>query len=161
MMITMEQCYSLGYRRIGLALRATVNQKVERRWLAGYLLAQSEMSGLARLTPLLAEPMSEESFRAWFRREKPDVVIGQPHDMQRWFKSWGVRIPEDVGVASLSSAQLGDPVSGIYQNSELIGMRSIDLLSTLLERNELGVPAVPDSLLVDGVWNSGRTLVAQ
>jgi LacI family fructose operon transcriptional repressor len=72
-----------------------------------------------------------------------------------------VRIPEDVGVASLSSARLGDPVSGIYQNSELIGMRSIDLLSTLLERNELGVPPVPDSLLVDGVWNEGRTLVGQ
>jgi LacI family transcriptional regulator len=161
MMITMEQCYSLGYRRIGLALRATVNQKVERRWLAGYLLAQSEMSGLAPLNPLLAEPITEEAFRTWFRREKPDVVIGQPHDMQRWFKSWGVRIPEDVGVASLSSAQLGDPVSGIYQNSELIGMRSIDLLSTLLERNELGVPRVSDSLLVDGVWNPGRTLVAQ
>jgi hypothetical protein len=40
-------------------------------------------------------------------------------------------------------------------------MRSIDLLSTLLERNELGVPAVSDSLLVDGVWNPGRTVMAQ
>ena len=161
MMIAMEQCYRLGYRRIGLALRATVNQKVERRWLAAYLLAQSELSGLAPLAPLLAEPLSEDAFRAWFRREKPDVILGQHHYLQRWLKSWGLRIPEDVGVASLSTSHMGDPVSGIYQNSELIGMRCIDLLATLLERNELGVPAVSDSLLVDGVWNPGRTVMAQ
>jgi DNA-binding LacI/PurR family transcriptional regulator len=161
MMITMDQCYRLGYRRIGLALNGAVNRKLERRWLAAYLLTQSERPDLAPLVPLLAEPFTEDAFRRWFHREKPEVVIGQPHDMQRWLRSWGLRIPEDVGVASLSSAHLGDPISGIYQNAELIGMRSIDLLTALLERNELGVPAVADSLLVDGTWNPGSTLAAK
>ena len=163
MQISMEECYRLGYRRIGLVVRAIVNQKLQRRWLAAYLLAQSELPGLAPLPPLLTDPLTEEaSFRAWFRREKPDVIIApSPDDIQRWLKSWGVGIPEDVGLASLSAPRLGDPLSGIYQNGEQIGMRSVDLLTTLLERNELGVPAMPDSLLVDGVWNPGRTAVAQ
>lgn len=159
MMIAMEECHRLGYRRIGLALRSTVNQKVQRRWLAGYLLAQSELPGLAIVPPLLAEPLSEEAFVPWFRREKPDVVIATaPHDIRQWITSLGRRIPDDVGLVSLSAPQLGDPMSGIFQHAAELGVRSVDLLVTLLERNELGVPALPVSMLVDGVWNPGATV---
>jgi DNA-binding LacI/PurR family transcriptional regulator len=163
MMVAMEECLRLGYRRIGLVMRKTVNQKVERRWLAAYLLMQNERPDLAPLKPLLTELSTEEaSFRAWFRQEKPDVVIApSPYDLQRWLKAWGLRIPDDVGVASLSTPRVGDPLSGICQNSELIGMRSIDMLATLLERNELGVPGVADTMLVAGTWNPGRTVKAQ
>jgi hypothetical protein len=120
MLIAMEECHRLGYRRIGLALRSAVNQKVQRRWLAAYLLAQSELAGLKPVRPLLAESL-----------------------------------------VSLSAPRMGDPMSGIYQNAEQIGMRSVDLLMTLLERNEFGVPVLPDALLVDGQWNEGRTVAAR
>jgi DNA-binding LacI/PurR family transcriptional regulator len=162
MMISMEECHRLGYRRIGLAMRATVNQNADRQWLAAYLLAQREWSDLAPLPPLLAEPFGEKAFSAWFRRETPDVVIApSPQAIQRWLNSLELRIPEDVGLVSLSLPRRGGPLSGIYQNSEQIGMRAVDQLATLLERNELGVPAVADSLLVNGIWNPGLTLVVQ
>ncbi len=158
MVIAMEECHRLGYRRIGLALRTTVNEKVQRRWLAAYLLAQSERPGLVALPPLIAEPLSKEAFVSWFRREKPDVVIATaPRDIQQWIKAAGRRIPNDVGVVSLSAPQVGDSMSGIFQNATQLGIRSVDLLITLLERNEVGVPEIPVSLLVDGVWNPGAT----
>lgn len=162
MVIAMEECHRLGYRRIGLALRSTVNQKVQRRWLAGYLLAQSELPGLKSVPPLIAEPLSQDAFTTWLRREKPDVVIATaPRDIQQWIKASGRRIPDDIGLVSLSAPQLGDPMSGIFQNAMQLGVRAVDLLITLLERNEVGVPPIPASMLVDGVWNAGATVAPQ
>lgn len=161
MQISMEECHRLGYRRIGLALRTSVNQKVQRRWLAAYLLAQSELPGIAPLRPLLAEPLTEELFRDWFEREQPEVIIQTaPHDVSRWLRGAGRRIPEEVGVVSLSTPGPDDEQSGIWQNAAEIGRRSVDLLGSLLECNELGVPALPNTLLVDSIWNPGRTLRA-
>jgi LacI family transcriptional regulator len=162
MLVAMEETYRLGYRRIGLALRTTVNEKVQRRWLAAYLLAERDLPGLARIEPLLAEPLNEAAFRSWFERERPDAIVAtSPHDILQWLKAWGWRVPADVGVVSLSAPHIGDPMSGICQHAERMGACAVDLLVSLLERNELGVPAAADSLLVDGTWNPGRTLTAR
>lgn len=156
MLVSLEECLSLGHRRIGLALAAAVNEKVQRRWLAAYLLAQEEFPDLAPLEPLVTEEFSEAVFRKWVARERPDAVItSAPRDVLRWLGS------RKIGVVTHSVPKLGDTLSGIYQHSEQIGRRSVDLLVPLLERNELGLPDLPDTLLVDGVWNSGKTLAAR
>lgn len=158
MMIAMEECHQLGYRRIGFALRTSVNQKVQRRWLAAYLLGQSELPDIQPLAPLLTEPLNEAAFRAWFERERPEVVISTaPKLILGWLESWGFSVPGDVGIVSLSVPRPGDRWSGIYQNAEQIGVRSVDLLVTLLERNEFGPLALAEALLVDGMWNHGTT----
>lgn len=162
MLTAMEECHRLGYRRIGLALRVSVNQKVQRRWLAGYLLAQAELPGLVPLAPLLAEPVGEQDFLTWFDREQPEVVIETaPHSARQWLEARGRRIPGDIGIVSLSAPALGASETGIYQNAGQIGLRAVDLLVSLLERNEAGVPALPDTLLVNGTWNPGRTVRMQ
>jgi LacI family transcriptional regulator len=162
MLTAMEECHRLGYRRIGLALRISVNQKVQRRWLAAYLLAQAELPGLVPLAPLLAEPVGEQDFLAWFDRERPEVVIETaPHRARQWLEARGLRVPGDVGIVSLSAPAPGDPETGIYQNAGQIGLRAVDLLVSLLERNESGVPALPDTLLVNGTWNPGHTVSAR
>ncbi len=161
LIIAFEECQRLGYRRIGLALSEAVNEKVQRRWLAAYLLAQRQLPAAPPLEPLVAETLSEPLFRAWFERERPDVIIAPAtQQIVRWLESWGRRIPRDVGVASLSAPDVGDALTGLCQNGEQLGRRSIDLLVTLLERNELGVPALPDTLLVDGTWNPGATVAS-
>jgi DNA-binding LacI/PurR family transcriptional regulator len=159
MIISIEECHRLGHRRIGLALSEKVNEKVQRRWLAAYLLAQRQFPDLAVLEPLVAETLTEPVFRKWFRRERPRVIIAPAsQQISGWLAAWGVRVPDDVGLASLSASQVGDSLTGICQNGEQLGRRSIDLLVTMLERNELGLPPLPDTLLVDGTWNPGRTV---
>src|SRR3954468_14229246 len=161
MLIAMEECHRLGYRRIGLALRLSVNQKVQRRWLAAYLVARAELPGLVQLDPLLAEPICEDDFFAWIERERPEVIIeSAPNDGRRWLQARGWRIPGEIGIVSLSSPGAGEEQSGIVQNAGQIGLRAVDLLVSLLEHNEYGVPRLADTLLVDGSWNPGRTLRA-
>jgi DNA-binding LacI/PurR family transcriptional regulator len=156
------ECQRLGYQRIGLALSETVNDKVQRRWLAAFLLSQHQAHHLPALSPLVLGKLTEPAFRAWFEAERPDVIIAPaPQLLREWLQGWGMRVPDDVGLASLSSPRLGDALSGICQNGEQLGRRSIDLLVTALERNELGLPALPDVLLVDGAWNPGATVMTQ
>lgn len=156
------ECRRLGHERIGLALSESVNEKVQRRWLAAYLLAQYQASELPALRPLVAGALTEDAFRRWFDVERPEVIIAPaPQQLLRWLESWGVRVPADVGLASLSAPAVGDPLTGICQNGEQLGRRSVDLLVSALERNEIGLPALPDALLVDGIWNPGRTVAAR
>lgn len=159
LIISFEECRRLGHRRIGLALSEAVNEKVQCRWLAAYLLAQHQFTDLPALRPLVAEYLTAPVFHDWFAEQRPDVIIAPAtQQIVAWLGARGVRIPEDVGVASLSAPAPGDPLAGICQNGEQLGRRSIDVLVTLLERNELGVPPQPDTLLVDGTWNPGRTV---
>lgn len=154
------ECRRLGYERIGLALSETVNEKVQRRWLAAYLVAQFQSADIPRLQPLVATALTEPAFRAWFEAERPEVIVAPaPQQLMQWLSAWGLRIPADVGIASLSAPAIGDRLTGICQNGEQLGRRSIDLLVTALERNELGLPALPDVLLVDGNWNPGETVL--
>ncbi len=159
MVIAMEECLKLGYRRIGLALSASTNLKVQQRWLAAYLIKQRELPKARRLEALLADVWGKEAVRPWFEEQKPDVVIApSPSQLMEWFQEWGLQVPRDIGVVNLSCPALGDPIAGIYQNAELLGARAVDLLGGLIERNEVGLPDFPNALLLDGTWNVGKTL---
>ncbi|MEY4923523.1 MAG: hypothetical protein RL598_42, partial [Verrucomicrobiota bacterium] len=70
----------------------------------------------------------------------------------------GWKIPKDIGLASLACSQLGEPVSGIFQNGVLIGMTGIDVVISMLERNERGLPAQAQTVMIEGIWNAGKTL---
>ncbi len=159
MVMAYEQCRKLGYRRIGFATNAEVHQKVEMRWLAAYLASQGQHSTLERLPPLIAEEWSEAVVRSWLTAHRPDVIISNhPDPLQRWLASWGLVVPQDLGLVSLSGSCPSDPTSGICQRPEILGARGLDLLGRLISRNETGVPAVPETLLVKGEWNPGTTV---
>jgi hypothetical protein len=69
-----------------------------------------------------------------------------------------VRVPEDVGLAVLACPRLGDICSGVFQNGKLIGASAVDMLVSMVERHERGLPAQATTLMVEGQWNEGRTL---
>jgi hypothetical protein len=73
-------------------------------------------------------------------------------------KKIGWRVPRDLGLASLACPQADGPVSGIWQNGALIGATAVDTLISMLERNERGLPVQPQSFMLEGIWNAGRTL---
>jgi len=78
--------------------------------------------------------------------------------MQPYLRAQGWKIPKDLGLASLACSQLGEPVSGIFQNGALIGATGIDTVISMLERNERGLPAQAQTLMIEGIWNAGKTL---
>ncbi|MBI5693922.1 MAG: LacI family DNA-binding transcriptional regulator [Verrucomicrobia bacterium] len=155
-----RECHRRGYRRPGLVLRREHRWRFQGRWEAGFLVAAGLLPDVRLATPLYVEdwPEAREMLR-WLRREEPDVIITPTGSaLLEPLQRAGVRVPEDVGLAVLACPRLGDICSGVFQNGKLIGASAVDMLVSMVERHERGLPAQATTLMVEGQWNEGRTL---
>jgi LacI family transcriptional regulator len=153
-----RSCREAGARRLGLVLQKRVHEKVRKGWVAGALLDQSEQPVADRVPPLLLDELSEQKFCAWFRRHRPEVVLGvNVTTILGWLKKLGRAVPRDTGFVSLDRRPVDRGIAGISQDYANLGRCAADLLVSLLHRNERGLPLAPLTLLVDGVWIPDRT----
>ena len=158
----MRECWQLGYRRPGLVMLDSHREHFQGRWDGGLLVTESLLPETKPVETLLLKSWDELTpLTGWLRREKPDVVISPSAKIiQRFLVAQGWRIPKDLGLASLACEELGDPCSGIFQNGRLIGATGIDMVIGMLERNEHGLPAQAQTVMIEGIWNRGRSLRA-
>jgi len=151
--------HRLGYRRIGIALTADDNQRSLSQNLGAFSAFSYRLEEKNRLPPHLCRTPDRKNFLNWLRRHRPDVVLSYNWDFRGWLEDVGLRIPEDIGFASLASGNSG--LAGIDQNGEGVGAAAVDLLVAQLHRNERGIPEEPTTLLVRGRWMSGPTVRQQ
>jgi LacI family transcriptional regulator len=45
----------------------------------------------------------------------------------------------------------------MHQNERAVGRAAIDVLTSLVERQENGIPKVPMHVLIEGIWQEGQT----
>jgi DNA-binding LacI/PurR family transcriptional regulator len=153
-----RNCRGAGARRLGLVLQKRVHEKVRKGWVAGALLDQSEQPVADRVPPLLLDELSEKRFSAWFRRYRPEVVLGvNVPTILGWLKKLGRAVPRDTDFVSLDRRPVDRGIAGISQDYANLGRCAADFLVSLLHRNERGLPLAPVTLLVDGVWIPDRT----
>ena len=157
-----QQLHARGYRRIGLAMPALNDERVDHNYLGGYWTAQQALPRTAaRLTPLLPEKFERATFLRWIRRSRPDAVIvaaSFAYTVIDWLASIGLRVPADVGVAVASTPFRDRHISGVDENVELVGAMAVDTIVGMIHRNELGVPQNPWRILADGTWFAGQTV---
>jgi DNA-binding LacI/PurR family transcriptional regulator len=155
-----RECHRLGYRRPGLvALRGHL-ERFHGRWEGGMLVSRHLLSGLRPTASLRLESWEDLTpLGPWLKREQPDVIISPSADvLQPHLRRLKYAVPRQVGLASLACPRQGDALSGTWQNGALIGATGMDTLISMLERNERGLPAQAHTVMVEGIWNPGRTL---
>jgi DNA-binding LacI/PurR family transcriptional regulator len=162
MRLLVQQLHRRGYRRIGFAMPATTDERVDHNYLGGFWTAQHELpAGSAQLTPWLATTFAEAGFRRWLRRAGPDVVIVSAtwaHQVIAWLAKEGLKVPRDIGVA-VASVPYGDrTISGIDENVRAVGAMAVDTLVGMIHRNEVGIPTIPWRILAEGAWSQGKTV---
>jgi DNA-binding LacI/PurR family transcriptional regulator len=142
-----EQLRTKGLERIGLVISPEVNERVEGKWCGAFLSSQLAWPKSQRLAPLLVDAGGQRKFREWLRREKPDaLLIAEPHILS-WLR--GVRAPKIAWLVLKSSQQ---KIWGIDHRAGQLGGAAVELLVGQIHRNQRGVPPVPHTLLLDGVW---------
>jgi LacI family transcriptional regulator len=158
MLLMMRHLDELGYRRVAMAVHRSWSEKVGHGWFGGVLMAKELItSGMEILPVRLFGP---DDALTWIKTERPDVIVSHKQFYEQLLER-GVRMPRDIGFANLSVPSSSPDVSGVSQNSLLIGRRAVEVLVDMLHRGERGVPEMPTHLLVDGVWVPGKTLRAQ
>ena len=147
-----------GYSRYGLVESEKCEQRVDHNWLAAFLMEQRLQSEKNLVEPLILHKWDAKAFHSWLKKEKPDVVITKYGKILPHLNCLGIKVPEDLEVALHSIPEGLTEFSGMKQNSYLLGVMAVDFLVDMLHRNERGVPAIAQRLLIESTWVEGKTL---
>lgn len=153
LMLAYEQLRQAGCRRIGLALSAALNKRVENRWLAAYCGLQFLLPKREQITPFLFEQKRggvRKEFSEWAHCECIDAILLSEPNVAAWAADERIVAPEHVAWLALEVDQCD--VCGIDYSPARLGAAAIDLVIGQIHRNERGVPELPYTLLMDGEW---------
>jgi LacI family transcriptional regulator len=158
-LLALDHLIELGYRRIGLCLTEHMDLTVNQRWQAGYRVYRANHP-IERIEPLILPDLTAKAVGEWIQGNQLDAVIGAELRMPRFFKEMKLQMGKDVAYADLDldvEVEAFDKVSGIIQNSTLLGKAAVDLVVSSLNRNQLGVPEVPYVMQVEGTWKAAAS----
>ena len=157
MMILMRRLRHLGYLRPGLACELRNIESTNRQWASAFWASAPLPQG-NQIPVYIGKRENLASFKSWFVKYRPDVVVSEMPESLEWLKEMGLRIPQDVGFATPARHVVPSFCSEIDENNELIGEVAVNTLAGMLGRGERGIPAFPISTWVLGIWVDGTTL---
>jgi len=157
-----EKAMSLGYKRPALVLDDAIDALIEGRMTAGFLIGQSRLLPACQHAPPFHQVVAARNDRAlfskWLSRAKPDVIFTLYHEVKRWLRDLGFRVPEDVGLIQYEWRADHADWAGMDQRNDLVGEAAVDMLISMVHHNELGVPEHARATLIGSHWVNGATV---
>lgn len=158
--LAVEEISARGYERIGYVTLRAIRKSTQNWFLGGFHLAQIALPSSRHVPVLYLEERDEvdrERLAQWINRHKPDVILTEWNEIGKLLDSLGIKVPQQVGLVALNTLDC-EIKAGIYQNPELIGEASAEVLIALMNRNERGVSMYYRTTTVMGKWQDGPTL---
>lgn len=156
----LDQCRRRGFRCIGLLMVTGVHERANGAIVAAYWLEQKAGRCFAGIPPLLIPDWDRRAFVAWYRAHRPQVIMTTNWLLRYvldFARNQRLVVPRDLGLINLNAFE-DEPVTGSIQNTGAIGGTAVRLVIDKLNRNDRGVPALRQTILVPGRWHEGRTL---
>jgi len=129
--------------------------------LAAYLVAQQSFEDSNRLKPFVVagDTFDPQAFQRWVASERPDAIISLPFPFSRTdlWQELIAGFERPIEWIHLDVHNLDGTEVGIYQDHEKIGAAAVDLLISLIERNQLGPLKNSETLLIEGSWIAGKS----
>ena len=147
-----------GYRHLGLAVPRSMDERVDHRWIGSFLYQKWKRPRGSRFSVFSPAEWNRKNFLVWFNKEKPDCVVSFEPAIPEWLRAEGLRIPEEVGFATIDWSRDHSEHSGINPRPRRTGALAVDLVVEQVHRNEWGEPEDAKCVLVPGKWTEGRTL---
>jgi LacI family transcriptional regulator len=158
----LEKSVELGYRRPALVLDGVIDELVEGRFTAGFLMGQSRLvTHFERTEPfheVAAARLDRSLFANWLERNKPDVIFTLYHEVRRWLLDLGYTVPGDIGLIQYEWRVDHADWAGMDQRNDLVGAAALDMLVSMVHQNERGVPEHPRATMIGCHWVDGGTV---
>jgi len=155
--MVLSELRARGYQRVGYAIPDAHNERLDKNYMAAYLVEQRDWPPEQRLTPFVGAPRLGP-FRQWLRGERPDAVVTTHYIFSEMIDALRIKVPQKLGVAIISLADNVRNYAGVDEDSREVGRVAAGLLASLVERGEKGIPERPQRVLVRGAWCEGSTL---
>lgn len=142
-----------GHRRIGLVITLDHDRRTEHGFSAGVTWhGLNEASHF--VPPYISRQSDPARLRAWFAREKPDVIITSQMSTARTCAAQ-LRCKLRGPVRFVCTSRLptrSAQVAGIDERPELIGAAAADRLASMVECGKPPLTQAPQSTLLTGRW---------
>jgi len=163
MLMAIRELKRMGYRRLGLALDINQDSRVDHQWAAAFNWQQKQAKTTEQTELFLmpSQQWTEPNFAAWFKKNRPEVVLSYDPAVIAWMEKLGKNVPQDAGFVHLWNPDDSGRYAGIYHAPPAIGEAAANFLIGLLQRNECGVPKAPQTLLLNAIWIKGASLKNQ
>ncbi|MET0263762.1 MAG: LacI family DNA-binding transcriptional regulator [Rariglobus sp.] len=154
-----------GHSRIGMVSASETLRRAEHNFETPYCLFKDAQPDELKIPLFTIEGRDEpanvnawrERFIAWVKKYRPTAIVSTVSEVKTWLEGAGYEIPDDISIVTLS--RVFDPEwSGIDQQEKEIGARAVELLISLFQSGERGVPATPLRMLVEGRWIEADTV---
>ena len=154
----LERLLERGYTRPGLILEKGRDDRLKLRHSAAFHAFVQNRNLPDPVPVLFADHYTKEEFCPWFKKHKPDIVLGHYDTAIDWMESCGAHIPRDNGFVCLNVLNRTRPCAGIDLQPQTLGARAIELLIGQLQRNEYGCPEWPTTTTLHARWVEGPSL---
>ena len=159
--IALREVRHLGYQRPGLALNLKSDQRAMHLWSSGFYGHEIARKPASFIPVFECNEFSPAELLAWYRKHKPDVIIGSDPTILKPMQKAGLKYPGDVGLVLLAGTGDQPDLAGIDQNASSIGAAAVERLVELMYYNERGVPATARVTLIPSLWHEGSSVVKQ
>lgn len=158
MMLCLENLESLGYKKIGLALSKVGDLRSHHLWCSAYLHWRS-LRNLTTKLPYFVfdEEIDKRKMAKWLEMYEIEAVIAMDTLPLETIKDLRIKVPGEIGFATLDRNKKHEKVSGIDQLAEAIGAAAVDNLTQSIRKGTTGIPETPRQILIGGEWNAGQT----
>lgn len=160
MVMLMRELHARGYRRPGLFIEIALDERLQYRWEGAFLAIQKYLPNITDVPALRAHNLAQKDFLPWFRKYKPDVVVGHYPEAIEWMRSCGARLPKTHGFVCLNSLRTALPCAALDFQPGQIGARATELVIGQLLHNEIGIPVQPSLTTIPARLLEGPTLRA-
>lgn len=147
----------MGYTRIGFCLFESTSGRVDDLWLAGALLSQRHHPD-SPVRIFLFDESKRHTIPEWAVSEKIEVLVSDNFQPAAELHRAGIRVPGDIDFATLNWVRAEPAFAGIDQRPAAIGAAAVNLLVAQIGRGERGVPAIPETTMIEGTWVNGPSL---
>lgn len=160
--VSVQALRAKGYRSIGFALLGHEPEiKDDRDRLAAALLAQAKPLAGERVVPLFIGPIhgpaTAARLRAWFKKNRPDAIVGFNNLVLHWLDQGGWTSPRDFAFATLNYIRYQPEAAGYGRAEMKCAYTAIELLDQLIRHRETGWPGIPRRTLLPSRWIDGAT----
>jgi LacI family transcriptional regulator len=158
MMLCLEKLESLGYKKIGMALSKVGDLRSHHLWCSAYLHWRSVRNMRETLPYFLFDNEIEKHKLAhWIDAYDIEAVIAMDTLPLETIRDLKIKVPKEIGFATLDRNNTDSSVSGIDQQAQAIGAAAVDNLTQSIRKGATGIPEIPRQILIGGEWIAGGT----
>jgi LacI family transcriptional regulator len=158
MIALLHSLHERGYRRPGLFMEITHDERLHFRWEGAFLALQKYLPRITAVPALRLKTVTRADFESWFKEYNPDVVLGHLPEAMAWMRACGARIPQTHAFVCLNSLRTDGNCAALDLQAPQLGARAAELVIGQLLHNEFGVPVQPSLTTIPARLIEGPTL---